>query len=205
MAYPVVLSTNTSTVTSSGTSHTVSLPSGISSGNLLLVLFTSFTSFNTTHSTPSGWTKKFTIYNTHAEVNMSLYSKIAGSSEGSTVNITTGNSGTSAHVSLHISNTTGEIEYTTAANSDDFPSVTPSWGIDDYMWICGVGYFQEAITDPSGYSNGVQANSTNCRCRITRKNARATSEDPGTINRVRALVTIAVRPSSNTTDFFQFF
>src|SRR5215472_3753213 len=56
MAFPVVAATNTSAVSSNATSHTVNLPSGITSGDLLLIFFGDSLNGGASTTTITGWT-----------------------------------------------------------------------------------------------------------------------------------------------------
>lgn len=79
MAVPVIASTNTYTGT--GTSHTVSLPSGTSSGDLLLCFMNSWGATGASWNDEAGWTT--IVQQTHSsDGSVILYAKIAGGGEG---------------------------------------------------------------------------------------------------------------------------
>src|SRR4051812_31737652 len=95
-AAPQVAGSNSSQNDTASTSHSVSLPATIVSGNLLLVIMNCA---NTSITTPSGWT----LEHSRSGVNgaAAVLSRIADGSEGSTLSVTTG-SGRSSHLSYRI-------------------------------------------------------------------------------------------------------
>ncbi len=153
MAFPVVAATNSSQVTTPGTSHACSLPAAIAAGNLLILLFS--TDSTTTVSTPAGWTLLDSA--TNGAIRHTSFWKTASGSEGASVTVTTGSSTNSAHRSYRI---TGQgasapehgIATTGSSTGPDSPSLTPSWGVADTLWIASTGYSS---------STSINANPTN--------------------------------------------
>lgn len=127
MAFPTVESTATSQVNTSGTSHSATLPSGIAVGDLLIVICGC-----TSISAMSGWT--FAL----STSSISVAYRVADGSEGSSVSFTTTGATRSAHNAYRISGYTGTPEAQTPAASYNVPSLTPTWGSDDTLWIAAV-------------------------------------------------------------------
>lgn len=208
VAFPTVAATNTSQTNNASTSHTVALPSSISAGNLLIIVFGVFTA---TVSTPSGWTSFFN--NTSGDSTLYGFWKLASGSEGASVTITTGASRNSAHNTYRITGWTGTPEAATATGSDTTPnppSLTPSWGFTKTLWIAAEGSLRasasHAITAfPSGYSGGISATGTipiiltSDVCGSAWLQSAGASQNPGafTVNASVpwVAVTIGVRPA----------
>jgi hypothetical protein len=150
MAFPVVQSTNTSAESSTTTTHTIALPSGIQEGDLLI--FTFREGVGVQPSEPSGWTRT-SSNNTGGFY--SVFYKTAGASEPSTVEVTTSLTISSSHISYRISGWE-DIELTISNNTVRPPSLTASWGADDNLWIAGTSTRRgnrEFTDPPSNYSN----------------------------------------------------
>ena len=216
MAFPSVAGRQTSAVTSNTTSHTVTLPGSISAGNLLIAVFSYGITGNTV-TFPAGWNA---IANGAAEQTNGSDEGIATAwrkadgSEGANITVTTGVNARSASVVLRI---TGHIDPATqvpeAANtvglngSADPPSLTPTGGAKDYLWIaCGANSHLDSYTGaPTDYSNltateadtGTAGNSS--QVGTAERQLNAASEDPGAFTGANAAaewaaVTIAVHP-----------
>lgn len=171
--FPGVVANATSAETGNTSSHTVSLPSGIQAGDLLLILFAVDRASGSFGVQASGWA----VDGISNAGNLGLYvlSKIASGAEGASVVVTTDNgSGTpvterSAHHAYRISNWYGLVNPTdvfTATGSSaaaDPPSadVGAIMPLNDILWI--VGAASDADTtfsgDPSGYGSPVENNS----------------------------------------------
>ena len=98
-ATPVVESTATSSSDSGTASHTVNLPSGIVSGDLLLVVFA--TDNGQTVTWPAGWESIFT--KSVSRVVLDVGVRDADGNEGSTITVTTSGPDESASTSYRIS------------------------------------------------------------------------------------------------------
>lgn len=143
MAYPVVLSRTPSNDTS-GTSHSVSLGT-ISEGDLYVVLFVQdWVSSEGTESFPAGWTTLSTN-NTAGLVRLTMRYRVAVAGDPSSITVTTG--GSQATISrvwrIQAGTFTGNPESVANAvgsgaspsASPDPPSLTPSWGAVDALWL----------------------------------------------------------------------
>lgn len=142
MSFPQVAASNTSKQDSAVTSHTVDLPSGIVSGNLLLCLFA--TDGSNTLTWPEGWTEVFSE-DYSGNVHISVAFRNADGSEGSTITVTSTASQGSAHVTFRISGHEpgSDPEVSSGAQgtstTPDPDSLTPSWGAEDTLWIAVEG------------------------------------------------------------------
>lgn len=103
MASPAVQTTATSQHDGSNTtSHVVSLPSGIVSGNLLVVNFCN--DGNAAVTFPAGWTKFLDIAQSN-DVRLSSAYRQADGTEGSTITVTTASNERSGHTAYRITAT----------------------------------------------------------------------------------------------------
>lgn len=215
MAFPVIEATNTSAEAAATTSHTVSLPAGIASGDLLIVVY-GFPQggFPTT---PSGWTdSEFLSHSTDNDVtNLRIWTRTADGAEGSTLAVTTANSRESAHAAYRISGWSS-FEFSADAESasaghPDPPSLTPSGGADDYLWIAVAGALTTRTVDaaPTNYSNFLASSSGDtslgeANIGVAARSVNASSEDPGTFTSETptdnwVATTMAVFPSASET------
>lgn len=130
--FPVVAAVNTGTDVSIATSATVQLPSGIVSGNLLLIIG----GFGTTCNTPlaTGWTGV-------ASGRMCYWYRQADGSEGATVSVSWTNSSNMRFRTFRISGNASGVapEFSTTVTgtsaNPDAGNLTPSWGAKNTLWI----------------------------------------------------------------------
>jgi hypothetical protein len=142
MAYPIVAGYNTSIEAANATTHTINLPTGISNGELLVVFFA--TDGDNTVGWPNegtDWILIFEVSDTR-DAHLSCAYRIADGNEGTTIDVTTTSSETSAHISFRITGhgagTNPPEASTGIVNADSNPdpdSLTTSWGADDNLWI----------------------------------------------------------------------
>jgi len=215
MASPAVAATNTSITDSNATSHTVSLPASISSGDLLIVAFGA-NGFGPGVSWPAGWTE-FLEFDHASTGTLALAYRQADGGEGATITVTTVENERSAHLSWRITGhedpatqapeaSTGAEGTSTAPNPD---SISPTGGSKDYLFLA----IHEADQDtdprtnttasPSGYGNLIEIDMESTQGVIIAggdKAATAASEDPGTftISNSAAWVaaTVAIHPAA---------
>lgn len=190
MAFPQVADTNTSAVSTAGTSHAVNLPANIVSGDRLYVFFE--TTGSVTPADLATWTK-VVLYASRFH----LYWKDADGSEGASITLSTGSTSTkSAHTSYRITGQesgTAPAVGTGAAGSSvspDPPSVTPAWGAMDTLWIAAFGVYASGpsvSTWPTNYASpgltiiaGGGSTSTRCAAGTSHRQLNASPEDPGT-------------------------
>ena len=186
MASPTLAATHTGAADgATTTSHTVNLPASISAGDLLIVLV--------------GWEKvpgtvTMTDWSSLAAddnaVYLQLFYKTASGSEGSTVSVTTVESIRASFVAGRITGWSGTPEKGTAATgtsaTPDGPSLSPSGGSQDYLWISAWAYNRgdaTSPTEPTNYSSTVVNGGGSAGGRPTVAAAfralTASSEDPG--------------------------
>jgi hypothetical protein len=192
--FPTVAATTSSNAGAFVTSHVVDLPSGVSSGDLLIVFFAGYNnSAGYTSTWPDGWSQLYNVsYGTGVNVsNVAAYYRHADGTEGSTITVT-GSNGESTHISYRItgwdSSTPPEAASPvggTNANPNP-PSLTPSWGTADTLWIATAnsGFVNHTVSGyPSNYTNGMSQRSTAGSAIVqgsARRELNASSEDPGT-------------------------
>lgn len=183
-AYPTVEATNTSSAASAA-SASVSLPTGIVSGNLLIALCVLFD--DRTHTWPAGWTELYDA-DTGSQSSSAAY-RVADGSEGASITVNFGGgSSASAHITMRISNYQGTPEVGTAvggiSTSPNPPSITPSWGSDDILVLAMVGARTTSVVSaaPSSYTDllTVAAGGSGPSAAIARREVTGTTEDPGT-------------------------
>lgn len=221
MAFPTLTSTAATGFAFSVTSFPLTMPASIASGDLLIAIVE--IRIGTTWTAPSGWTAISTIAQAGGggvgQLN-GWYKIAAGTESGTTPTWTTVNA-TSAQAHVHRvtgwHGTTAPEATTSSGDSSaaNPPSLTPSWGADDTLWLAIGGHTAQSTAPwtaaPSGYSGfdldsassggGVAAIASSWR------NNNATSEDPGAFtvntvpgvsshNRYWTAATIAIRPSA---------
>jgi hypothetical protein len=188
----------TSTWSGGGTSHAVTLPSGIVAGEILL-LFYRCGVVSATASTPSGWT--LGGYNSTSR--LYVFWKIATGSEGSTVTVTTNASSTDYVMACRIGNAQGlecSLASTTAPNHDP-PALTVSWGAAPMLWITALSTIGSTagMVVPTGYTLLVNGSGTNLPYISAYRTTEGTdTEDPGPWTTSTVVVgsaaTVGIRP-----------
>jgi hypothetical protein len=195
------------------TTSPVTLPSGISAGNLLLMFFIKHNSTDDITG-PSGWTELASCTPNGSDI-AKIYAKIATGSEGSTENVTHGSNRTAAITYCITGNRNGvsssEVAVSTvnidgATLSPNPPNLTPSWGSAENLWIAVAFDNDGAFTFgsyPTNYTLGNElsqhgAGAGNAVITAARLLTGA-SEDPGAFtiaatSRVWNTFTLAVRP-----------
>lgn len=109
--FPIVESSASTSYSANQTSHAVDLPSGVSSGDLLLLWFC-MDSTTGTVTTPTGWNlEEGPLLQTDRSI---LYSRIADGLEGATVTVATSTSESSTAIAVRIS---GADNFITASGS----------------------------------------------------------------------------------------
>lgn len=213
MAFPQVAATNTSLEDAGNvTSHTVSLPSGIVSGNLLIVGFN--TDGQESVTWPTGWTEIFEGIAASSQCTLAIAYRQADGGEGSTIIVTTGTSERSAHWSYRITDHEAPATQAPQASggatgtsaSPDPDSLTPTGGAKDYLWIAVEGHDRDKTTDafPTNYDsnqvNTAGAGAGSAGVAAATDEVNAVSEDPGafTISATEEWVTatVAVHPAA---------
>lgn len=220
MAFPqIVTETNSEEEAADVTTHTVSLPSTLASGNLLVVGVV-IDGAASTITKPTGWTDIITGFSNAVGNNVhgAAWYKVSDGLEGSTVTFTTASGQRSEHkswqISGHSSTTnppqgTGVGDSGSTSFSADPPSVTPTGGAKDYLWLAigGKDRGDETFNGfPANYTNTGEGNEvafpTGGVCIAWgRRELNASSEDPAaftfpTTARNTIAMNVAVHPGA---------
>jgi hypothetical protein len=211
VAFPVIVSVANGNDTSNVLTRNATMPASISVGNLLLAFVASDIAASGTTITMTGWTS---ISNQQfgSAVRSTVFARVADGTEGATAAIDTSASEACAWHFYNISTWFGTIANgceagTPAAagsTNPNPPSLTPSWGALDTMWLAGAGNDGNvAITaGPASYTNFVNtrwANTSGCGIATARRELNTATEDPGTFTMSTeqwVAHTIAIRPAA---------
>jgi len=212
MAYPIVQATSTYTQVNTVSSNNVSLPSGIQSGELLL-LFVQVAS-GSTITTPSGWNLEQTQGSGIHE--LALYSRVADGTEGATVNVLLSTARRNLAFVFRVSGHDGLSSTSNIASSSsqaDPASLNPGWGSEEILWIVGEG--RGLPSTFSSYSSGytglfqnntgnTAGNSSHAAMSVAVLEKTDSSEDPGVVsysvnNSTWRTITVGIRPGSAPT------
>lgn len=156
MAFPVVQTKNSGNTGATTKNHTINLPTGITAGDLLIVVFSVDTA--PTITWPEGWTQIFFLaYSTNNTLDARF--RRADGTEGATILITTltnvGSSHTSYRITGYNSASNPEAGTTTSGSSanPDPPNLIPSWGAGENLWIATYGWNDGRKTNSSYPAN----------------------------------------------------
>jgi hypothetical protein len=214
----VVQSRAESNVTTAGTSHVVTLPSGVVSGDLVILFIGHAVSC--TFNALTGWTELVDTAAANAE---KIIYRLCDGTEGATVTFTSSASTKAAYLAWRISGAlnpaTQAPELSTVAtgtsNVPDATAVTPTGGSKDYLFLTACVQAGEqadddtwANTAPTNYTNLIQKTTavagtaaTNCEVAGAERLLTASTENPGSFSVDLATAwrawTIAVHPDPN--------
>ncbi|MCH6232820.1 MBG domain-containing protein [Cognataquiflexum rubidum] len=183
---PVIEGTRTHVNNSETSSHTISLPTGIQTGDLILVTFRIRDS-RTVTSGPSGWNNLVDANNSGRTY---VYYKTA---QGSSENFSIGLSGSSriAVVSYRISNWENTPQVAVTSSGTNPPNLNPGWGESPALFLAGLTFREsdQSISGiPSGFSNLIVAENTSNESNryfevgLVQKFSSASSEDPSSFS-----------------------
>lgn len=192
--YPVVAATNANSDTGNDTSHSVDLPAGIQSGDLLLI-FWADRERTSTVTTPTGWTVLYS--QTHGSDRRAIcYYRIADGTEGSTVTITSSGNLRTAHNTYRISAGTYTgipVAGTPSTGNNEYPNppnLTSGFGAVPTLWIAAAhagsnstySYIPDNYTDLVEVSTGGQTDNDDRYATMgtVRRTTSAVSENPNT-------------------------
>lgn len=151
MASPVVQATNESSTNTAGTSHTVNLPSGIQSNDLIIIILDKGSTAATVNA-HADWTE---LLDENSANGLYIAYRFANGLEGATTTLTTSASTRSAEITYRISGAQNpsvqppEIGTTGTGTSatPDPPSVTGTGGSKDFLFIAFAGMAGEEADD----------------------------------------------------------
>lgn len=187
MAFPVVATSSFSAEVTNTTSHDVIIPTGTASGDRLVAVI-AIDGNVTTSGFPSGWSQLATV-NSGGGSSHEIWEKIADGGE-SDFQYTTSGSETTCNKCLRITgahaSTASETTITSATSTNpDPPSLTPSWGAEDTLWIAS--YAIDGTNTATGYPTNYNDNQdtqasgdSSCSFGVATRELNATSDNPGT-------------------------
>lgn len=226
MASPVVAATNEGALTTAGTSHAITMPSGISAGDLLFVFFGTAAITDVTN-----WQTFTELFGSASSSVFGGYKVAAG---GDTLTLTTAASTKSAHLTYRITGAadpgTQAPEWQESSGTGTTPNpdpISPTGGSKDYLFVQFLHQAGEEADDdtwcnsgPSGYTftsagAGFQktsgtggAASSNCSVASAHRQATTATEDAGTWSVDLSLAwiceTVAFHPVAAATFAFPF-
>lgn len=207
MAFPQTTDPTRHASTTNQANHDVPMPATVPAGALLIACI-SLDATNPFTVIPSGWTN----LGSGAGIGH-VFAKVADGSEGGTTPRwqTTSALGWSSHVYL-ITDWFGSLSGVEAAMDNlatgdpDPPSLTPSWGAADTLWIAYAGQqaTETVSSGPTGYSTPIVDSDTSSAAKETsmscRRDLNAVSDNPSVFDTNVAAAwrafTIAIRPES---------
>jgi len=151
MAFPTIQTTNESSTNTAGTSHTVNLPSGIQSNDLVLICLDK----GSTSATIDAHADWIELLDEASANGLYIAYRFCNGLEGATTTLTTSANTRSAEITFRISGaqnpavTAPQIATTGSGTSatPDPPSVSPSGGTQDYLFIAFAGMAGEEADD----------------------------------------------------------
>jgi len=215
VAFPTVDGAVTSTTDPASTSHTITLPTGIVAGDLLIAMIITDKASNA-HIWPSGWNEIADLVDGDDTSAMSVAWRDAAGGDADPV-VTSDVSGKSFQQAYRISGaeagSTQPPQVATMAQdgaAPDPPSNTPTGGAKDYLWIAGYGGTSGgtnlASAAPTNYTNLLAQNVADGEGFINkataRRNLNTATENPGTFtlptpnDTIHVAYTIAVHPGA---------
>jgi hypothetical protein len=215
MAFPSPGTPIATAFSTSVTSMAVSMPTTVNSGDRLIAV-SEIRNVVTWSTVPSGWSQLKLQAGGGSIGDLSVFEKIATGSEGGTTATWVASTGTTAEwqviriTGAHVS-TASEVASTSGdASNADPPSLTPTGGSKDYLWIAVAGNgatgettgFTAAPTNYTGLqSNGTSSGGSTANIATATRQLTASSENPGTFtpnsNRFWAAATVAVYPAAS--------
>lgn len=206
MAFPQIEATNNGQ-NNYATSHTIDLPASIVAGETLIVIVGQEATGTVTF--PAGWTN-FGSQVGATVAQCDVYWRLADGEEGASLTATTAASRRITYISMRISGATDptsqppESAAATNANSHpDTPSLTPTGGSKDYLWMTtyGIDDGRTVSTWPTNYTgNNIEEVYTNVvSTGMATRELAAISENPGAFGMSSADswggFTVAVHPA----------
>jgi hypothetical protein len=163
-AFPTIEATNSGDSEGPASTHTVNLPSGITPGSLVIVIFA--LDGKGEIDWPLGWMHQLFSAANGADSRLAAAYRICDGTEGGTITVRTTTTKTSAHITYRIENYSGEPEAGKAVTGKgtwaDPPQLTPSWGAADTLWLAVAdrdsdAYPRNIQSYPPNYSNVIES------------------------------------------------
>lgn len=193
--FPVIASSATSAkTTTTGTTHTVSLPSGIQERDLILIFWSDGTTSGTVPALPAGFTQLYS--NSTGNRTRTAWFKVANGTEGTSISVTAGTE-RSAHVVLRVqAGTYSGIPFvsTIVASTNNVPNpglLNPGQGINKFLWLAALHTDESSVvTAPTNYlfeansqTISPTSNSTEqAQMVVASRELEVASEDPGSFS-----------------------
>lgn len=211
MSFPQIVSANTSSQGSNTLSHTVNMPSSPVAGNRITLMFAVDGGSNTVITWPAPFATNVIFRgNSGTSVAVEIAETEATGLEGSTITVVTNNTEQSAHLAYQISgHDPAQASEVAGGSSNDPPSLTPTGGAKDYLWITGIapndGVAGIITGFPANYINTGQVNngtsgSAGASLAYATRELNAASENPGAFTEspdpVDVNFTLAVHPAA---------
>lgn len=135
---PIIESNATYQLNTTSSSHAVTLPTGITAGDLILMIFRP--ADTRTVTLPSGWTA---VADRSSSGQSRIMAKVATGSEGATQTVAISGASRAVAITWRISGWGGNIASDVVAafgtaGTDTCPSLNPGWGTVAKQWFCGV-------------------------------------------------------------------
>lgn len=172
-----------------GTPHTVTLPSGIVAGNLLIILFATREFID--NPTLANWTRIVEANiesDPNGRITFAVFTRRADGTEGASVDVTTTFSVDSAHIAYRITGDDGgqspEVSLSSfvVTNTPNPPALTPTDGPKAFLWLT-MAVTQKDLSGgafPTDYGNLLSADAVGIEIHAIRRNRSIATEDPGT-------------------------
>jgi hypothetical protein len=210
--FPVVAGSASSAKTAtSGSTHVVSLPAGIQSGDLLMVFWADANDVSTTVTIPAGWTALYNDVWGSSNVRHVAFYRVATGAEGTSLNVTAGTE-RSAHTSYRIAAGSYQgvpvatAQVTATSQFPDPPNLVTGFGNVPALFIAAAHTTGSAsLAPPSGYT-GMESGYTgnvgiaHARVGTAVRELTAASEDPGSFtmdaSRSWSAYTVAVQSAA---------
>ena len=211
---PVVQADNTSVQNAISGSHTVSLPAGIVSGDLLIVIFG--IPLDRVITFPAGWTQTINHLSLSL-IRQAIFFRVADGTEGASITVTVSTSPSAIRSSHNSYRITGHEDPATQApqangadsngtlSDPDPPNLIPDGGAKNYLWLASetVNDNTGINNDPPSYTNRLLARVTGVSTASVRRALNASSENPGIFDLPSSeqwvAITLAIHPAPGAT------
>ncbi|HEY1267848.1 MAG TPA: hypothetical protein VGH16_11375 [Candidatus Binatia bacterium] len=186
MGFPNVVSVANTAISTNETSHVVSLPPGIVSGDMLEMFFGCGGNLSQQIGNITGWNKP-AAKDHNGPINAAFFYRAADGSEGSSVVVPTSVAAHSVALVYRVNGWDGLTNPSAqqidglSANADP-PTRSPAWGADNNLWLAAatlVGAGTSFSVDPTNYNNPAEIASDDRIIRCVQRLLNAATEDPG--------------------------